>query len=235
MTYYKYINANGATPLGYGHYNISELPTKWHSVEGDLVQCRNGLHVMRSGDVSRYYGELLFEAEVRGDMLECDHEVVVREMRIVRQTLMDECRWRLHACDCAARSLARVDTPDARSVNAVVVARRYAIGDATDDELAAAHAAAWAAAYAGAAAYAAWEAGAYAAAYSAWEAAAEAPAAAERAWQAQRLLEYAHKEQLPEPVAVWLLDDAIERNREMSALLSKRQLAVAALQQEAGE
>ena len=52
--------------------------------------------------------------------------------------------WRHFAVDCAERVLHLVT--DDRSKNALAVARRHALGEATDDELSAAWAAAWAAA-----------------------------------------------------------------------------------------
>ena len=59
---------------------------------------------------------------------------------------------RLFACDCAERALKLIKTPDERSVDAVKIAKRYAEGKATKDELKAAaddaaYAAAAAAAY----------------------------------------------------------------------------------------
>ena len=62
---------------------------------------------------------------------------------------------RLFACDCAERALKLIKTPDERSVDAVKIAKRYAEGKATKDELKAAAAYAYAAADAAAAAYAA--------------------------------------------------------------------------------
>jgi len=74
---------------------------------------------------------------------------------------------------------------DSRSTNALDVAARHLRGDATDEELAAATAAAWDAAWA--AAYAAWDA-AWDEAYAAWDAAwAAAAAAAEHAAQRAEL------------------------------------------------
>jgi len=89
---------------------------------------------------------------------------------------------RLFACECAERALSRIENPDPRSVEAIRVARLYANGEATKDELAAAYAAA-AAAYAVAYAAAA-DAAAAAAAYT-------AVADAERKWQIERLKEIA--------------------------------------------
>ena len=86
---------------------------------------------------------------------------------------------RLFACDCAERALARIASPDPRSIEAVRVARLYADGQATDAELGAAWDAVWAARdAAGAAGAAAWDA-AWAARDAAW--------AAEIEWQVGRM------------------------------------------------
>lgn len=78
------------------------------------------------------------------------------------------------ACRCAEDALSRIDNPDPRSINAIVVKRRWIAGEATDEELAAAEADAWAAAEA--AAETAW-----AAAWAAWDASWDAQDAAEAA------------------------------------------------------
>ena len=108
---------------------------------------------------------------------------------------------RRFALDCAERVRHLMTGP--RSTNALDVARRHLAGDASNEELAAASDAAWdaardaarAAAWAArAAAWAAWAAaedaawGARAAAEAAWAARA-ATWAAEREWQAARLIE----------------------------------------------
>ena len=116
---------------------------------------------------------------------------------------------RLLACDCAERALKKCgDNPDPRSINAVKVARRFANGNATEEELAAARAAAgYAAGYAaGAAARAAARAAAGAAAgaaaraaardaagAAAWDAAGAARAA-ENKWQLKRLKKITERE-----------------------------------------
>jgi len=97
---------------------------------------------------------------------------------------------RLFACDCAERALRRERRagrePDPRSWEAVRVARRYADGDATAAELAAAGAVAGAVAEA-AASSAARAAAAWAAAWAAWEEAwvAAWEAAHAAAWEAR--------------------------------------------------
>ncbi len=88
---------------------------------------------------------------------------------------------RLFACACAERVLLRERAagrePDARSWAAVDVARRHADGQSTDEELAAAWAAARDAAWAAARA-AAWDAAGAAARDAAWDAARAAARAA---------------------------------------------------------
>jgi hypothetical protein len=93
--------------------------------------------------------------------------------------------WRLFAVWCA-RSVEHLMT-DQRSRNAIDVAERFANGQATREELAAAWAAAWAAARAAARA-AAWDAAWDAARAAAWDAARAAARAAawDAAWDAAR-------------------------------------------------
>ena len=114
-----------------------------------------------------------------------------------RKGILDDKTLRIFACKCA-REVWHLLT-DERSRKAVEVAERYAIGEATDEELEAARAAAWDAAWdaaRAAASAAAWDdarAAAWAAAMAAARAAARAAAsdaarAAERdaAWDAER-------------------------------------------------
>ena len=93
---------------------------------------------------------------------------------------------RLFACDCAEMVLPifeRHYPDDKRPRNSIEVARRFAEGKATDEERAAAGAAAWAAARA-----AAWDAAWDAAGAAAWAAAGDAAGDAARAaaWDAAR-------------------------------------------------
>ena len=113
---------------------------------------------------------------------------------VIRNECIDECTLRLFAVWCARQALALIDNPDPRSVAAVDMAERFANGEATSEELAAAWAAAWdasvaasaAASYAAnAAARDAARAAAEDAARAAAEAAAEAAAWA-AAWAAAR-------------------------------------------------
>ena len=101
--------------------------------------------------------------------------VVLREECVSSRTL------RLFAVWCARQALALVDNPDQRSVAACDTAERFANGEATERELAAARAAAWDAAWT-AARDAAWAAASTAARDAAWAAA--STAARDAAWAA---------------------------------------------------
>lgn len=117
---------------------------------------------------------------------------VVRRARIVRRVEeWNDRSARLFACDCADDALKFFENPDPRSVEAVAVARRYAIGDATFAELAdagdAARAAASAAAWAAAGDAAAWAVARNSALAAAWAAVGCVAWDAARATQARRL------------------------------------------------
>ena len=148
-------------------------------VEGPLAACRNGYHVCRIDQLLSWLGPTVWLVEVRGDVLIEPAKCVARQAMLGRRLAWDARIARHFACDCAERALGRLETPDERSVNAIAVARRYADGQATDHELAAAWAAARDAARAAARA-----AASYAASCAAGD--------AERRWQARRLWAYLH-------------------------------------------
>jgi len=171
---YKVLNEDG-TPYHGGHGAWS-LPAKnddgtwtpgdWMpAIEGELVLCANGYHLCRDGQVLEWLGPALFEVEYRGEVVTGDDKIVVREARLLRRfEAWNEHGARLFACDCAERVLPlfeRKRPDDRRPRQAIEVARRFANGEATRDELLAAWDAAWAAAWAAARAAAraaAWDA-----------------------------------------------------------------------------
>jgi len=78
-----------------------------------------------------------------------DCPAVDRLWVVLREEWVDDATLRLFACDCAERVLPLLEKKfpdDKRPRQAIEVARRYAEGDATDEELRAAQMAAWAAA-----------------------------------------------------------------------------------------
>ena len=151
-------------------------PGKWMpEIKGDLDPCVNGYHLCRLRDLLYWVDETIFEAEYRGERVNDANKVVVRQARLLRKCEgWNEVTARLFACDCAERVLPMFEKQrpsDDRPRKAIETARRYANGEATGDELAAARAAAGAAA---------WAAG--------------ATRAAEHKWQTRRLSYYLRKE-----------------------------------------
>jgi hypothetical protein len=100
---------------------------------------------------------VLYEAGYRGERVDVDTgdtKTVVREARLLRRVpTWNERTARLFACDCAERVLPlyeRAVPGDTRPRESIAVARRFAAGAATPEELTAAWAAAWDAARAAA-------------------------------------------------------------------------------------
>jgi hypothetical protein len=160
----------------------SWVPGDWMpEIKGNLVACENGYHLARSNDLTQWLNATIYEAEYQGDRVDADNKVVMRQVRLLRKMNWDDRVARLFACDCAERVLGifeREYPGDNRPRECIAVARRYALGLASDTELAAA----WVAAR-----DAAWDA--------ARSAARDAARAAETAWQTERLLWYLDGEQ----------------------------------------
>ena len=187
--------------LGYGdgrEVRVGETLT----VEGDPLLCERGLHASKSiiDALSFFRGPVLTVVRLGGKVLHADDKSVGTErtclwMKDISSTL------RIFACDCTERSLLREREagrePDPRSWKAIEVARRFAVGEATSEELEEASAAAWTATWAAtwAARAASWaaEAAAWAASWAAEAAAARAAARdaardAEVEWQKDHLM-----------------------------------------------
>lgn len=185
----------------YGGVGTWSLPTKnddgtwtpgeWMPVvEGELVPCENGYHLCRADDLVYWLGPKIYEAEYRGERIDDDTKIVVREARLLHEyENWNDKTARLFACWCVRQVWYLLE--DERSQTAVEVAERYANGEATYEKLAAAGAAARDAA--GDAAEAAASAAASAAAWAAWDAAGAAAVAAawdvDRTTQSKRLVE----------------------------------------------
>ena len=179
-------------------------PGKWMPKIDNIAACERGYHVVTLAQLPAWLGPTIYEVEVRGDRIDQADKVVVSKARLVRRLDWSKKSARLFAADCAERVLPifeKYHPKDTRPRDAIAVARRFANGEATHDELAAAGAAALAAARDAAraaardAACAAGWAAAWAAAGAAAGAAARAAAwaagwAAEIEWQAQRLAFY---------------------------------------------
>ena len=208
--YWKVLDANGRSCHG-GSFEWS-LPTRdaergwvpgeWTPPITKIKPCVRGYHVCRDTDLREWLGKRIYACEVRGRIIVAENKVVAESVRLTCPTPWDETAARIFAVECAADVLPifeRQYPNDSRVAAALEVAFRYAVGDATDAELATARAtaraaardaagdAAWAAA--GAAAGDAARDAAWAAAWAAArDAARDAAWAAARAAQTKRLL-----------------------------------------------
>jgi len=205
MTYYKVLGIGGTAHYGgTGEWHLPQgkRPGKWMPRIDNPQPCERGYHVCRRGQLVDWLGPEIYEVEVRGARINEHDKTVAEQARLIRR--LDN--WtkrtaRLFACDCAERAVSRIGNPDPRSVEAISVARRYAAGQATHKDLAAAWDAAWDAAgdaagdAARGAAWAAARAAARAATRdaaraAAWAAASIGARANEGRWQTRRLFEY---------------------------------------------
>ena len=156
---YKWLTADNHTAI----QNVPwpEAVGEWTKPETPVL-CQPGWHAMYEKDVLAHLpvvGSTLWRVEVRGAVVEGDNKIAAESMRLLYclgETT--EANLRLFACDVAEDALSLADSPDPRSLTAIEVARRFAVGNATRTELDAAGAAAWDAAWA--ARDAAWAAGA---------------------------------------------------------------------------
>ena len=203
QTLYKFLLADRQSPTGTGTWTVG----RWRSVRGDLVPCRHGLHATTANNLIPFMSETLWRVEIDAEHLwhtddAMGRKLVARRLRIVeRVEAWNDRTARLWACDVAERVLKHFEDrypEDTRPREAIEVARRFARGDATREELSAADRAADWAAYS--AAYSAYSA-AYSAdraAYSADSAAYSADSAASAAraadWAAYRAAYSAERE-----------------------------------------
>jgi len=102
---FKALNKDGSAfhgGAGTWHLPSDGTPGEWMPpIEGELVVCHNGYHLCRAEDLPKWLGPAIFEAEYRGECLEAEEKLVVREARLLRQLNWDDRTARLFACDCA--------------------------------------------------------------------------------------------------------------------------------------
>ena len=195
-TLYKVLDADGqAFHGGHGAWSLPHDgdPGDWMPPIADIKLCKRGYHLCRPDDLVRWLGPIICVAEYRGKRVDGDDKIVVAEARLLRQCVgWNERTVRLFACDCAEHVLPLFERwwpNDTRPRNCILLARRYADGQTTRQELAAAWAAAGDAARAAAWA-AAGDAARAAARAAAGDAARAAAGDAELEWQTTTLLQY---------------------------------------------
>ena len=184
MTYYKFLRKGGVGvysdvqwSLPTKHNDGTWTPGEWMPRVERLEMCQSGYHVCTIDQAIKWLDAECYEVEVRGDSLEAGDKSCHQQARLLRRVEnWNERTARVFACDCAGHVLHLYEAQhpdDDRVRNCIEVARRYANGQATANEMFAAWAAAWATAQA-----------------TAWDAARAAARAVERKWQVERLQEY---------------------------------------------
>lgn len=146
MELFKVLSEDGCCCHGgQGHWNLPSqnsngewAPGEWMTpIQGDLIACRNGYHLCRANDLLSWLGPAIYSAEHRGDHIDTSDKIIVREARLLQRLNWDDRVARLFACDCAEHvlSICEHEYPDGSPRKAIEVARRYANGEATEEEL----------------------------------------------------------------------------------------------------
>ncbi len=156
-TYYKTLSADGRSCHGgKSKWSLPALrpdgsykPGRWMPPIEDIKPCVRGYHVFERQNVLAWLGETMYEAEARGATIDHDDKTVCESARLLRPVPGYNARTlRLYACRVAEDVLPLYEAEhpeDDRPRHAIETARRYAEGEVTLGELAAASDAALAA------------------------------------------------------------------------------------------
>lgn len=143
---WHFLNDDGRTNCG----NRKPVPGKAMHCRGELVMCENGLHASRRASCALHYapGSIIQRVELVGKRIDDADKSCARSRRCLwiadaTRTLHEFALWCAEGVLQAERKAGR--EPDARSWEALAVKRRWLDGQATDEELHAARAAARAA------------------------------------------------------------------------------------------
>ena len=154
MTYYKALGPDGRSCNGgNSKWNLPTLqpdgsykPGRWMPTIKDIEPCERGYHLFERRDILQWVNATLYEAEGRGETVDHGNKTVFAQARLLRPIPgCNERTLRLFACRVAEDVLPLFECGypiDDRPRKAIETARRYANGEATSDELAAARAAA---------------------------------------------------------------------------------------------
>lgn len=144
MKLYKVLGKGGVACNGgrvKWHLPQNGKPGEWMpQINGELIPCENGYHLCRFENLLDWLNEEIYEAEGRGDKVECDNKIVFREARLICKLG----KWnmkasRLFAADCAEHVLHIYEKKyprDDRPRNCIAAARDFAnrkIGKAAVD------------------------------------------------------------------------------------------------------
>jgi len=150
--YYKFLDPGGSARWGDGTWHLPDggRPGEWMPEITGLVPCQRGYHVATGNQLLDWLGPELWEVECRGEHIALGDKHVFGQARLVRRLNgWNDRTARLFAADCAARVLHLFEAccpGDMRPRRAIEVARAFADGQATVEDLAAARVAAKAAA-----------------------------------------------------------------------------------------
>jgi hypothetical protein len=188
MTRYKFMLDGFKSTRGNHTWEIG----KWYKTDGDLELCQKGFHCSKGiyQAFSYVQGSILTKVEVRGKHLDEKDKEVWEEMRVTKAwkwTKKDSVLFSIYAARLVLDIYEKQYPDDDRSRKAIEAAETY-IKNPTEENKAAAYAAAHAARAAAYAAAHAARAAADAAAYAAYAA---ARAAADAAYAAARAAAYA--------------------------------------------
>jgi len=139
------VTGTNATPcyggIGQWHKPHSQKrPGKWMPLIKYIIPCKRGYHVCEGEQVLRWLGPELYEVEIRGraDKRGKD-KIVAQQARLVKRIkTWNDRTVRLFACDCAKRVLRIFEDicpKDKRPAEAIKIARAFADGKATKEEL----------------------------------------------------------------------------------------------------
>lgn len=229
--YYKFLSADGVSAHAGCKWSLpaNGSPGEWMpEITEPLVMCQTGYHAVDRDNVLEWLNDSLCVVELAGVVIHDQNKYAASKARLLRR----EERWnartaRLFAADCAAFALRFSAHHDPRTLKVIEMARMFADGKATSEEVAAT----WDAARAGAATWDAARAAARAAAKDAalaaawaatWDAAradaldAAWAAAGDDAWAALtlRFWEYVESTETPEPWAIGF--DAIAHYKDVT-------------------
>jgi len=161
-TYYKALDAKGRSCHGgtlkwsLPRWNAKAqtwTPGKWMpKIDGEIVACDNGYHAAKgTTQLLDWLHDRTYIIESQSEWIDADNKVVTAgPVRLIAGTAWDDRTARLFAVACALDVLPlyeKTSPGDPRVSDALVVAWRYAYGDATRDELSAAGVAAGAVAW----------------------------------------------------------------------------------------
>lgn len=153
MKYYKFLTADNRGQ--YSEFDFTEYlpkngkPGKWLPKVENVSMCEAGYHACGKEDVIEWLNAQALEVELMG-VTKGDNKSVAKKMRFVKKLeKWNDKNARLAACDIAETVMPIWNNKypdDKRPQNAIDTARRFAHGQATYSELAAARDAAGAAA-----------------------------------------------------------------------------------------